>query len=142
MVETLSWIILWLVYWKPLLSCCCCIVSTLHSPWERSRSLPNLEDCWTFLNKIHWGYSQDKLFCAFCVCLYVCRVNKLADSQTDVRPSQSHQKRRQDMEQNVSVSRSHERPVFPSLNETANIKFNTGVSIFTKNVNLVCLAQV
>uniref|UniRef100_A0A8D0TLS4 ABC transporter domain-containing protein n=1 Tax=Sus scrofa TaxID=9823 RepID=A0A8D0TLS4_PIG len=58
------------------------------------------------------------------------KVNKLADSQTDVRPSQSHQKRRQDMEQNVSVSRSHERPVFPSLNETANIKFNTGFPLY------------
>ncbi|XP_047638714.1 phospholipid-transporting ATPase ABCA3-like [Phacochoerus africanus] len=58
------------------------------------------------------------------------KVNKLADSQTDVRPSQSRQKRRQDMEQNESVSRSHERPVFPSLNETANIKFNTGFPLY------------
>ncbi|XP_020942156.1 ATP-binding cassette sub-family A member 3-like isoform X3 [Sus scrofa] len=33
------------------------------------------------------------------------KVNKLADSQTDVRPSQSHQKRRQDMEQNFPLYR-------------------------------------
>uniref|UniRef100_A0A8C3VQ59 ABC transporter domain-containing protein n=1 Tax=Catagonus wagneri TaxID=51154 RepID=A0A8C3VQ59_9CETA len=62
------------------------------------------------------------------------KVNKLADSQMGVWPRQSSfskgRKSRQDMKQNASVPRSHERLVFPTLNEIANVKFNTGFPLY------------
>lgn len=76
----------------------------------------------------------------------VCRVNNLADSQMDIQDTHSPplkgEKIRQDMKWNKNMPRYHERAVFSRLNEIATIKFNTGVSKFTKNINLVCLAWV
>lgn len=82
----------------------------------------------------------------FCVYLCVCRVSKLADSQKGIQPmeplSLNDQEVRQDLTQDVIMPRNDETPVFSRLNEIATIKFNTGVSIFTKNLNLLCLAWV
>nr|XP_031543140.1 LOW QUALITY PROTEIN: ATP-binding cassette sub-family A member 3-like [Vicugna pacos] len=62
------------------------------------------------------------------------KVNRLADSQMNVRPTQStplkSKKIRQDMKQNKNVSRNCNRPVFSRLNEIANIKFNTGFLLY------------
>lgn len=69
------------------------------------------------------------------------KVNKLADSQRNVQFSQIHNIK-QDEEQNMSVSSSCERPFSSSLKELATIKYNTGVSIFTKYVKLLCLVWV
>ena len=45
--------------------------------------------------------------------------------------------RRENMNQNMNVPRSFERSYSPTSSEHSNIMFNTGVSIFTKNVMLV-----
>lgn len=86
-----------------------------------------------------------KCFVLF-VYVCVCRAHKLADSEKDIQrikyPSLKSQKLTQDMKWNVNMSSNYERPVFSRLNEIATIKFNTGVSIFTKNVNLISLAWV
>ncbi|XP_072798874.1 phospholipid-transporting ATPase ABCA3-like isoform X1 [Vicugna pacos] len=60
------------------------------------------------------------------------KVNKLADSQMDIRPTTllKSKQRRQDMKENISVPRSYERPVFSRLNEIANIKFNSGFPLY------------
>nr|XP_031327040.1 ATP-binding cassette sub-family A member 3-like [Camelus dromedarius] len=60
------------------------------------------------------------------------KVNKLADSQMDIRPTTllKSKKRRQDMKENISVPRSYERPVFSRLNDIANIKFNSGFPLY------------
>ena len=104
---------------------------------------------WKFVccltNKIDWRYSQSKIFCAFCVYMCIFRVNKLADSKMESQPIQSLHlmcQRSQNRNQSKRVFRNYERPVITRLNEIANIKFNTGVSIFTKNVKLVYLAWV
>ena len=104
---------------------------------------------WKFVcyltNKIDWRYSQSKIFCAFCVYMCVFRVNKLADSEMEIQSIQSSlltTQRGQNRDQSRRVFRNHEGPVIPRLNEIANIKFNTGVSIFIKNVKLVYLAWV
>lgn len=101
---------------------------------------------WKFVccltNKIDWRYSQSKIFCAFCVYMCVFRVNKLADSEMEIQSIQSSlstTQRGQNRNQSRRVLRNHEGL---RLNEIANIKFNTGVSIFIKNVKLVYLAWV
>ena len=94
---------------------------------------------WKFVcyltNKIDWRYSQSKIFCAFCVYICVFRVNKLADSETEIQATQSSlsiSQREQNKNKSRSMFRNYEGSVIPRLNEIANIKFNTGVSIFTK----------
>lgn len=122
------------------------LYSIPHNEWQRSRSVPNLEPYLTFpkLNKLRL-YGKWNILC-FLLFMCACRVNSLANSQMDVRathfPSLKGQNVRQDMKWNTNISRYHERPLFSRLNEIDNIKFNTGVSKFTKNVNLVYLAWV
>lgn len=69
--------------------------------------------------------------------MYICvfRVNKLADSETEIQATQSSlsiSQREQNKNKSRSMFRNYEGSVIPRLNEIANIKFNTGVSIFTK----------
>uniref|UniRef100_A0A8C3VUA5 ABC transporter domain-containing protein n=1 Tax=Catagonus wagneri TaxID=51154 RepID=A0A8C3VUA5_9CETA len=54
----------------------------------------------------------------------------LEKKKTELSPLQPGRKSRQDMKQNASVPRSHERLVFPTLNEIANVKFNTGFPLY------------
>uniref|UniRef100_A0A8C3VUR2 ABC transporter domain-containing protein n=1 Tax=Catagonus wagneri TaxID=51154 RepID=A0A8C3VUR2_9CETA len=59
----------------------------------------------------------------------------LEKKKTELSPLQPSsfskgRKSRQDMKQNASVPRSHERLVFPTLNEIANVKFNTGFPLY------------
>ena len=79
-----------------------------------------------------------KCFVLF-VYLFVYRVGKLANSQMDILPIQSSslkgQKLKQDMKKNIITPGNYNTPIFSRLNEIATIKFNTGVSIFTKNLN-------
>ncbi|XP_032957644.1 ATP-binding cassette sub-family A member 3 [Rhinolophus ferrumequinum] len=62
------------------------------------------------------------------------KVHEQAHSQVDIQPIESFsfmsQKMRQDMGQNMIMSRSYQTSIFSRLNEIATIKFNTGFPLY------------
>lgn len=110
---------------------------------------PINEKKWVNLLYLKFQHSSKRLriwlkqatFCFVCVCVY--RVNKLATSELKVRALNSlylkAQNIKQNQNQNMNIPRTSERTVTFNLHDTAAIKFNTGVSIFTKNTKCVWL---
>lgn len=135
---------IWLLYWEPLLYAALKQYSWHDNKWEKSRCPWTLFD----IPQIKYAEAVVKMKCFVLFCVYLCiyRVCKQAHSQVDIQPIESFsimsQKMRQDMGQNMIMSRSYQTSIFSRLNEIATITFNTGVSIFTKNLSLVCLAWV
>lgn len=117
----------------------------LSSQWERCISISNMKSQHSSRNSLRIWLKQTA-FCFFCVYVCVYRANKLAASEWNVQaihsPNLKTQNIKRDKKQSMDMPIDYERPLSSNLNEIANIKFNTGVSIFARIINLMCLIAV